>query len=163
MKKWFAVYTRPRFEKKIEKYLTDRNIICYLPMVKLLRQWTDRKKWVEMPLFSSYIFVRVDEQDYVEVLKAPGTVRYITFEGNAVEISDKEIENIKWVLSSEITAEPIDTYIPKGEKVEIVKGPLRGLIAEMVTYNNKNIIVVRLDQLERSFEIILPANHVKLL
>jgi transcriptional antiterminator RfaH len=162
-KKWFAVYTRPRYEKKIEKYLTDRRIECYLPLLKTLRQWSDRKKWVVIPLFPSYIFVKVDDHDYHEVLKCPGIVRYITFEGHAAELRDSQIENIKWILSSDIKTEPLNENIPKGSIVEIIKGPLKGLLAEMIQYNNKKIIVVRFDQLDKSLEIIIPANHVKVL
>jgi transcriptional antiterminator RfaH len=160
-KKWLVVYTRPRFEKKIEKYLNDRDIICYLPLYKTLRQWSDRKKWVELPLFSSYVFVKVDDQDYQNVLKADGVLRYVTFEGAAVEIPEGQIENIKWILSSDISTEPIHEPIPTGSIVEVIKGPLKGLIAELVKYKNKKIVVVRLEQLDKSLEIIIPGNHLK--
>jgi transcriptional antiterminator RfaH len=161
-KKWFALYTRPRFEKKVEKYLKDRGIICYLPLYKTLRQWSDRKKWVELPLFPSYLFVNVDERDYRNVLNAPGALKYITFEGFAVEIKEKQIENIKWILSSDILAEPLNETIPEGSIVEVIKGPLKGLFAELVHYNNKKIVVVRIDQLDKSLEILIPGNHLKL-
>jgi len=162
-RKWLAVYTRPRYEKKINKYLSSKNITCYLPLIKTLRQWSDRKKWVELPLFTSYIFVNVTEKDYLEVLNAPGVVRFVCFEGVAVEISEKQIDNIKWVLSTEITTEPIDEVLSAGDKVEIIKGPLNGLRAQMVDYNNKKIIVLRIDQLDKSFEIHIPRNHVRVL
>jgi transcriptional antiterminator RfaH len=161
-KKWHALYTRPRYEKKVEKMLRERRIDCYLPLIKTLRQWSDRKKMVEIPLFASYIFVHVDEHDYNDVFRIPGVVKYISFEGTAVEIPEKQIENIRWVLSTDIKAEPLEAAIPMGSRVEIVKGPLTGLKAEMVTYNNKNIILVRVDQLNKSFMITIPAGHVKI-
>jgi transcriptional antiterminator RfaH len=162
-KKWLAVYTRPRYEKKIAKVLTDYQITCYLPLIKTLRNWSDRKKWVEIPLFSSYIFVQVTQKEYTSVLMIPGVVRFVSFEGNAVEIPESQIENIKWVLSSEITAEPIEKHIPEGSMVEIIKGPLSGLRAEMVNYNNKRTIIVRMGQLDKSFEIHIPGSHVRVL
>jgi transcriptional antiterminator RfaH len=162
-RKWLALYTRPRYEKKINKYLISKNITCYLPLIKTLRKWSDRKKWVELPLFTSYIFVNVTEREYLEVLNAPGAVRFVCFDGVAVEIAEAQIENIKWVLSTEIISEPIDEVLTKGARVEIIKGPLNGLKAEMVNYNNKKIIVLRIDQLDKSFEIQIPRNHVRVL
>jgi transcriptional antiterminator RfaH len=163
LKNWHAIYTRHRYEKKAEKYLSERGIECYLPILKTIKQWSDRKKLVEMPLFSSYLFVKVDESDYIDVLNAPGVVKYISFEGKAVVIPDKQIENIRWVLSSEVSAEPFHEIIPKGAKVEIIKGPLMGLEAEMVYYNNKKRIVIRLNQLEKSLEIQIPHDHVRVI
>ncbi|TVQ12547.1 MAG: UpxY family transcription antiterminator [Bacteroidetes bacterium] len=161
-KKWLALYTRPRFEKKIYKILNEKNITCYLPLVKTMRQWTDRRKWVEVPLFSSYLFVQIDDLSFTEVLNTPGALRFISFDGKVVEIPEKEIDNIKWVLSTDIITNPLEEKIPSGSHVQIVKGPLSGLSAEMVNYNNKNIIIVRIDQLDKTFEIHIPRNHVKL-
>ncbi len=162
-KKWLALYTRPRYEKKIDKLLREKNITSYLPLVKTLRQWTDRRKWVEVPLFSSYVFVKIDESSYLEVLNTPGAVRFVSFEGKAVEIPEKEIDNIKWILSTDIQVDPLEENIPEGSTVKVLKGPLNGLKAEMVHYNNKNKIIIRIHQLERSFEIQIPRNHVKLI
>lgn len=162
-KKWLAVYTRPRYEKKTAKVFNDYNINCYLPLIKTLRQWSDRKKWVEIPLFSSYIFVHITNQEYMKVLQVPGVVRFVCFEGVAVEIPEKQIENIKWVLSTDVLAEPFEANIPQGSHVEIIKGPLHGLKAEMINYNNKKIIIVRIDQLNKSFEIQIPAGHVRVI
>ena len=162
-KKWLALYTRPRCEKKIYKVLKEKNITCYLPLVKTMRQWTDRRKWIEVPLFSSYLFVKIDDLSFAEVLNTPGAVKFVSFDGNAVEIPEKEINNIKWVLSTDITTNPLEEKIPSGSHVQIVKGPLSGLLAEMVHYNNKNMIIVRIDQLDKTFEIHIPRNHVKLI
>ncbi len=162
-KKWLALYTRPRYEKKIEKLLKDKNITSYLPLVKTMRQWTDRRKWVEVPLFSSYIFVKTDETTFTEVLNTPGAVRFVSFDGVAVEIPEKEIENIKWILSTDVQADPLEENIPPGSSVQVIKGPLNGLMAEMVYYNNRNKIIIRINQLERSFEIQIPRSHVKVI
>lgn len=162
-KRWLALYTRPRFEKKLHRALVDQKIECYLPLIKTLRQWSDRKKWVEVPLFSSYLFVNISGPEYLNVLGTPGAVRFVTFEGNAVEIPVKQIENIKWVLSTNIVAEPLEEIIPEGSKVEIIKGPLMGLNAEMARYNNKNIIMLRINQLQKSIEVKIPRSHVRII
>jgi transcriptional antiterminator RfaH len=107
--------------------------------------------------------VKVDEANYVDALNAPGVVKYVTFEGKAVVIPENQIENIRWVLSSEIPAEPVNQVISQGAIVEIIKGPLLGLRAEMVYYNNKKRIVIRLNQLEQSLEIQIPHDHVRVI
>ncbi len=161
--KWYALYTRPRFEKKAEKFMQERGIGCYLPVIRTLRQWSDRKKWVDLPLFSSYIFVFSKPPDLHKALSAPGAIRFISFEGQPVVIPEKQIENIKWILSADVVSQPLAEKIPQGAIVEIIKGPLRGLRAEMVHYNNRKKIVLRVDQLNQSVEIQIPENHVKLL
>jgi transcriptional antiterminator RfaH len=162
-KKWYAIYTRPRFEKKAVRYLEERHINSYLPLVKTLRKWSDRNKLVELPLFASYVFVKVDNTEYPHVLNGPGIVRYVCFEGKAVEIPESQIENIRWILSTDVKTEVVDESIPQGSLIEIIKGPLIGLRAEMITYNNKSRILVRLDQFEKSVEIQVPASHVKII
>lgn len=162
-KRWLALYTRPRFEKKILKALEEQNIECYLPLIKTLRQWSDRRKWVEVPLFSSYVFVNVSVSEHLVVLNTPGSVRFVAFEGSAVEIPVKQIESIKWVLSTNIEAEPLEEKIPEGSRVEVIKGPLMGLNAELTRYNNKNIIILRIEQLDKSIEVKIPRNHVRVL
>lgn len=162
-KKWYAIYTRPRFEKRIEKYLCAKNICCYLPLLSTFRQWSDRKKKVEMPLFSSYVFVKTNKSEFLEVLKAPGVVRFVSFDGVPVEIPEYQIEKIKWILSSDIVSEVIVEEIAKGSIVEIIKGPLMGLKAEMANYKNKSRILVRLEQLDKLLEIDVPISHVKII
>ena len=160
-KKWFAIYTRPRFEKRVEKYLRAKNICCYLPLQTTFRQWSDRKKKVELPLFASYVFVKTSKSEYLDVLNVPGVVRYVSFDGVAVEIPENQIEKIKWILSSDIVSGVVLEKIAEGSVVEIIKGPLMGLRAELVTYKNKSRIIVRMEQLEKLIEIDVPISHVK--
>ncbi len=158
---WYAAYTRPRYEKKAEKFMLDRGVTCYLPMIRTLRQWSDRKKWIDLPLFSSYIFVYSKPSELHRLLTVPGLIKFISFEGKPVEIPKEQIENIKWILSTEVVSQPLPEKIPPGAIVEIVKGPLRGLRAELVKYNNRMKIILRIDQLNKSIEIQIPENHVK--
>lgn len=161
MAPWFAVYTRPRYEKKVLKYLQDKGITVYLPLQRVLRQWSDRRKWVEAPLFSSYLFVQVDEARYFEVLNTPGVVRFITFEGKAVAIPDQQIATIRWLLSSDVEVAELNEKLESGDQVEIIKGPLRGLHGELLRYGNRHRIIVRLSELDKCLEIQLSENHVQ--
>ena len=163
IKNWYALYTRPRYEKRTAVELKHLGIEFYLPLVKTLRVWSDRKKWVEIPLFSSYLFIKTEEGELYKALAFYGAVRIVSFEGKPVVIPEKQIDEIKMILSSEIKAEPVDVKIPAGSKVEIIRGPLIGIIAEMVQYNNKHKIIIRMNQLEKSFEIQIPRNHVRII
>jgi len=116
-----------------------------------------------MPLFSSYVFVKTNKSEFLEVLKAPGVVRFVSFDGVPVEIPEYQIEKIKWILSSDIVSEVIVEEIAKGSIVEIIKGPLMGLKAEMANYKNKSRILVRLEQLDKLLEIDVPISHVKII
>ena len=78
--KWYAIYTRPRAEKQVCQRLVEQGIEAYLPIRKTMRQWSDRKKMVEVPLFTSYVFVHIDRRFYDDVVRTHGVVKYITFE-----------------------------------------------------------------------------------
>ena len=89
---WYAVYTKPRNEKKLAERLNGKGIEAYLPMRRTLKQWSDRKKMVDEPLISSYVFVNVLQEHYFEVLNTPGAVKYIWFCGSLFKPSS-QIEN----------------------------------------------------------------------
>ena len=80
-KHWYAVYVRSRNEKKVYELIKEKDIETYLPLVKTLRQWSDRKKMVEVPLFNSYVFVYVDLLEHFKVRQVPGIVNFVCFEG----------------------------------------------------------------------------------
>lgn len=100
-KKWFAVYTKPRWEKKVDSLLLKKGIESWCPLQKVERQWSDRKKVIEDPLFRSYVFVRINESQRVEVLKTDGVLNYVHYLGKPAVIRDDEISNIKKYLLEE--------------------------------------------------------------
>ncbi|MBN8835950.1 MAG: UpxY family transcription antiterminator [Sphingobacteriia bacterium] len=100
-KKWFAVYTKPRWEKKVDALLTKKDIESWCPVQKVERQWTDRKKIIEDPLFRSYVFVHIKETERIEVLRTDGVLNYVHYLGRPAIIKDEEISNIKRYLLEE--------------------------------------------------------------
>ena len=100
---WYAVYTRPRWEKKVAAVLTEKNIINYCPLNKVEHQWRDRKKIVLEPLFTSYVFIRVSAKEHVEVLQTDGVLHYVNWLGKPAVIRDHEIEIIKDLETHSIT------------------------------------------------------------
>jgi transcription antitermination factor NusG len=123
-KKWFAVYTRPRWEKKVHKLLEEKGVESYCPLNKVHRKWSDRIKIVDEPLFKSYVFVKVNEEEKTFVRMTQGVVNFIYWLGKPAIIKEKEIEIIKKFLNDhhDVEVRPID--IKAGKKVMVQSGIL---------------------------------------
>jgi transcription antitermination factor NusG len=98
-KKWFAIYTKPRWEKKIDTVLMRKGIESWCPLQKVERQWSDRKKIVEEPLFKSYVFVKIDETEKSKVLMTDGALNFVYYLGKPAVIKDEEVNSIKSYLA----------------------------------------------------------------
>ncbi len=162
-KSWYAVYARSRAEKKAALELQYQNIEHYLPLIKRLKQWSDRKKWVEEPLFRSYVFVHIEQKDYYKVLQNPHLVRYITFEGKAVPIPVQQIDAIRYFLEEIEPEEPDNIEWIKGKSVEVISGELTGLTGELIEVNGKHKVRVQIDVIGKSISIYIPKNKLRVL
>lgn len=146
--KWYAVYTRSRAEKKLHALLTQKGVKCFLPMRKTLKQYSDRKKWVEEPLMRSYLLVRVSEQEYYEVLNTAGAVRYVCFEGKAAPIPDTHITALEnFVLNRPEDLEVEIGQLAQGELMEVTRGPLKGVKGEIQEIRGSHRLLLRFDTL----------------
>ena len=161
---WHAVYTKSRTEKKAHAELTEQGIEVFLPLQRKLRQWSDRKKWVEMPLISGYLFVRISRKEYDKVLQSNYVVTYVRFEGSAAIIPDQQIEYLKMMLKQDVHEVSISTekLIP-GKKIEMIAGPMIGMKAELVRVHGKNKVAIRLEQMGISALVEVPVNDIRLL
>jgi len=143
VKKWLVIYTRPRAEKQVNERLIEEGFETFLPLQKVIRQWSDRKKKVEIPLFSSYIFIYTREREREKILNVFGVVRFIFYLGKPAVVREIEIENIKEFLhrtkGSEIKFECNKT-------VEIIEGPLKGKSGN-VEQIGKNTLKISIEQL----------------
>ena len=163
-KSWYVIYTHSRAEKKVHEELNKKNIESFLPLQKQLRQWKDRKKWVEIPLISGYCFVRISAKEYDKVLKTNGVVCFITFEGKAAVIQDNQIDYLKQMLKQydfEVTVST-ENFEP-GKKVEVIEGPMIGLRGELVESRGKNKFILRFTKINSVFTVEIPASHLSLL
>lgn len=158
---WYAIYTKPRHEKKVALELGKINIEAYLPLKTTLRQWSDRKKKVSEPLFSCYVFVRIKPADYYKVLNTPGVVRYITFEGKAVPIPEKQIQLIKNLLEYELETPEQAVFVHTGDQVEVIAGPMLGIRGEMVELAGKKRIIIQIKEISKSILVNLPVSYLK--
>jgi transcription antitermination factor NusG len=158
---WLAVYVKSRTEKKALKELQDEGIEAYLPLQNKLRQWSDRKKWVEIPLIPGYIFVWVSRREYENVLQSNYTVCYVTFEGVAAIIPNKQIDDLKLMLTHresdiEITRQTFEA----GQIIKVIAGPMIGLVGKLVRIKGKDKVAIELEQLGYSALIEIPINNI---
>jgi transcriptional antiterminator RfaH len=159
--KWYAVYTKPRNEKKVMALLLAKGIHSYVPLIRRLKQWSDRKKWVEEPLLNSYAFVNIPLSLYNDVLNTPGVVRYVTFEGRAVPIPDNQIEVLRRIVSSDLEVDVSPEQFREGDKVKIRSGPLFGISGELVEFRGKKLVLMRIEQIGQSLLVNIPISLIE--
>ncbi|HAV26302.1 MAG TPA: antitermination protein NusG [Bacteroidetes bacterium] len=160
---WKVVYVASRQEKKASLRMEQLGIVHFLPLYKKLSQWSDRKKWVEVPLFNGYMFVKPTALQRDSVLQIPGVVAFVRYNGDDAIVQEKEITNIKTVLASGYSLETINTPqdFTVGEQVEVVEGPLIGHTGDILRQNDKEHFLVSFGTLGQSIKIELPYQAFK--
>ncbi len=159
---WYAIYTRSRNEKMVNQLLLDFGIETYFPLIKVLKQWSDRKKWVEEPLFRSYIFVYISRKQYHDVLNTQGVVRYIMFEGKAVVVPPNQILAIRQFINKEEDQEQLFEHFQKGDQVEIFRGSLKGLTGHLVEVQGKQKVRIGIESIGQSIILTVPRSYLKI-
>jgi len=156
-RKWYPVYTHARAEKKAYDALIKKGIETYLPLNRKLKQWSDRKKWVEEPFIKSYLFVCITEQEQMEVLMTKGIARFIYFSGKITSMPEAQIEELKLLMASPYELEVTEENLQPGEKIIIKAGPLKGLKGEIVSYRSQKQLVLRLENMGLSILVNVSA------
>lgn len=131
---WYAVYTKPRWEKKVASLLEAKGIEYYCPLNKVVKQWNDRKKTVLEPLFKSYVFVRVEEKQKWELMKISGILNFVNYLGKPAKIRNSEIETVRKFLNEFESVDVVENSTPVNTIVKIRKGVLmnyQGILLEV--------------------------------
>ncbi|WDF59132.1 UpxY family transcription antiterminator [Flavobacterium sp. KACC 22758] len=128
---WYVVYTKPKWEKKVADKLTQIGIECYCPLITQIKQWSDRKKKVEVPLFNSYVFIQIEDSDRNSVFEVAGIIRYLFWLGKPAVVRDEEINVIKNSLKESNIADISVSQIQVGDKIKLETG----------AFSNQNAIV----------------------
>ncbi len=160
-KAWFAVYTKARAEKRVHDRLTDAEIESYLPLQKTLRQWSDRKKMVERPLISSYVFVKITPKEYMTVRKIEGVVKFIMIEGRPVPIPEPQIDNLRILCGSDAEVEISNQVYETGDQVEVIIGSLIGLRGELIRVGRRHKVVIRIIQPGMNLTVDIKTNAIR--
>ena len=139
---WYVLYTKPKWEKKVAEQLKANGIECYCPLITKIKQWSDRKKKVEVPLFNSYVFVLIDDTSRNNVFVSTGVVRYLFWLGKPAIVRDDEIQTIKtWLNFPNIVDFSITPY-QVGDKIKVVSGPFVNQEAIVQEVNKTQYILV---------------------
>jgi transcription antitermination factor NusG len=150
--RWYAVYTKSRSEKRVQLELNEKGIENFLPMQRKLRKWSDRKKWVDTPVISGYVFVRISNKQYFEVLKTEGVVAFVRFENAPAVIRDEQIDLIKRLLHQhQVDVKSVKKPYKHGDPVEIIAGPLLGVQGKLIRHRNTSRVIVQLENTELIF------------
>jgi len=158
--KWYPVYTHARAEKKAYQALINKGIEAYLPLHRQLKQWSDRKKWVEEPFIKSYLFVRINDHEQAEVLMTKGIARFIYFSNKVTAMPDRQIEDLKLLMASPYELEVTEANLQAGEKIVIKAGPLKGMGGEIIGYRSQKQLILRLENLGCSIIIHIAASLI---
>lgn len=159
--RWFAIYTRYKREKVVRDELQRKGIEVFLPLQKMLRQYGTKKRWVELPLFNCYIFVRITKPDYVSVLSVEGVTKFIRFSENIISIPNDEIQMIQRIIGNEILVEVEEGTFITGDQVEIISGSLAGMKGKLIDTQGKSKVLIELSRLGYTLKIELPISYLR--
>jgi transcription antitermination factor NusG len=149
VERWYAVSVRPRYEKLVTHHLRHRGLNCFLPLYRSVRRWRDRRKELDMALFPGYVFVNLNARDRLGVLRAPGVLRFVTFQGQPATVPESEIRALESSLSAGLRPQP-HPYLRQGKKVRVKSGPLMDAEGIMVRRKDGFRLVLSVDLVMRS-------------
>jgi transcription antitermination factor NusG len=149
---WYALYTMPRHEKRVALQLGRHSIDYFLPLYETVHRWKNKRARLELPLFPSYLFVRIPREGRVEVLQLPGVHYLVNIDGKPIAISDREIQVLQIIVSSRlrVAAQP---YLAIGRRVRVKAGPLQGSEGILVRHKNNFRVVLSMDLIMRSVAV----------
>jgi transcription antitermination factor NusG len=150
--KWFAVRVKPRAEQVVATVARHKGFEEFLPLYKARRRWSDRFKWVDLPLFPGYLFCRLKEESRLPILTIPGVLQFVGIGKVPVPIDDAEVAAIQTAIQSGLGAEPWP-FMDVGQRVLIEEGPLSGVEGLLVEVRKKHRIVVSVSLLKRSLAV----------
>jgi len=161
IKKWYALYTKPRWEKKVDNILLQKGIESWCPVQKVERQWSDRKKIIDDPLFKSYVFVHITEDERLPVLQTDGVLNFVHYLNRPAVIRDEEIALIKSYLleeSAHISAQSSQTF-KENDKVVIKHGVFMDNTGTVLRHGSKKVYV-KLESLQQVMIVEFPAEYI---
>jgi len=158
---WFAVHTHARHEKVVAKETSDLGITTFLPVVRQVRQWSDRRKVVESPLFSCYVFVKIlpNHRQRLQVLRVNGVLSFVGIHGG-IPIPDEQINAVRILLEQEL---PLCShpFLKIGQRVRVRSGALRGMEGILTGRNGERALVVSMDAIQRSLSVRIEGYDVE--
>ena len=158
---WYAIWTRSRHEQVVREQLARKRIDVFLPTITRWSRWKDRKKKIDWPLFPGYCFARFNADDSLPVLKCTGVVNIVSFEGKPAPIPEYELESIRLLVNSDLQFDPCP-MVREGMMVEVVHGPVRGVVGRLVRKDaHRARLVLTVDLIGQAVSVEVDAADVK--
>jgi transcription termination/antitermination protein NusG len=159
--RWFAVWTRSRHEQVVRDQLERKNIVAFLPTITRWSRWKDRKKKIDWPLFPGYCFAQFDPENPLPILKCTGVVNIVSVEGKPAAIPEYELDSIRLLVGSDLQFDPCP-LIHEGMMVEVIHGPLRGVVGRLIRKNApKATLVLSVDLIGQAVSVEVDAADVR--
>lgn len=158
--RWYALFLRSRFEKKVDKRLRENGVLTFLPMVEEIHSWSDRKQKVFEPLFQGYLFVRTDLRDRMTILETDGVVRFVGSGRIPSVIPDVEIDGIRIVVAQPAKVRR-EEFLPKGQRVKVISGPFEGIEGIVMRSNGESRVILTVESIAQSVSVFVPEAHLQ--
>jgi len=164
IKVWRALYVASRQEKKVTELLKKKGIEAYIPLIKTMRQWSDRKKLVELPLLKGYVFVHISLVEQERAIKTNGVVNFVRIEGKIASVRNYEIEQLKQLveLGYQYEVSGVKRQYKEGDKIKIASGVLKNIVGHVIENKEGRFIEVVLESLGQAIKVKLPEQIVLL-
>ena len=157
---WYAIWTRSRHEQVVKDQLAGKGVEAFLPTITRWSRWKDRKKKIDWPLFPGYCFARFDSSERLPILKCSGVVSIVSFDGDIVPIPEQEIDGIRRLVESDLQYDPCP-LIREGMMVEVVHGPLKGVVGRLVRKGTHARLVLAVDLIGQAVSVEVDAADVR--
>lgn len=160
-KNWYALYTKPRWEKKIDSVLVRKGVESWCPLQRVERQWSDRKKIIEEPLFKSYVFVHIDDTEKTKVLMTDGVLNFVYYLGKPAIIRNEEVDLIKNYLSEKEASLSIHALegFNENERIKVSHGIFMDNEGTVVR-GGKRKVYVKLESLGQVMIVEFPVEYL---
>jgi transcription antitermination factor NusG len=150
--RWYAACTNPRHEKSVAQQMEGNEINYYLPLYRSIRRWKDRRKELELPLFPGYVFVQIALKDRMRILRLPGVLQFVSFNGKPAAVPESELDALRKGLSRNLCAEP-HPYLKIGRRVRVHSGPMAGVEGILLRRKEKFRVVLSIHLIQRSVAV----------
>jgi transcription antitermination factor NusG len=160
--RWYVTYTSPRHERWVAGQMTDYRIECFLPTYKSVRRWKDRRKELEVPLFPGYVFVRIALKDRINVLRLPGVVQFVTFQGKPAALPECDIEALRYGSQANLSLVP-HPYLTAGRRVRVRSGPMAGVEGILIRRKDSIRVVIAIELIMRSVALEVDVTDIEAL
>ncbi len=157
---WYVVHTHSRCEKTVAKQMLHLNVLCWLPLIERRRKWSDRYVTIDEPLFRGYLFVKINLEDRLPILKIPGVVGFVSNNGRPCPVPEEEISNVQRALESNLKCDPYP-HLTVGKKVEITRGPLRGIQGILDHKSGRHRVVLSVTLISQSVALEISSMDLK--